>query len=61
MPLFSTEGSTFNLEPDRTTRVLVIDLPGDDMIVLAIEPNDGYELRDILEIADPAAGTINWR
>jgi serine/threonine-protein kinase len=61
VPLFSTEGSTFNLEPDRTTRVLVIDLPGDDMIVLAIEPNDGYELRDILEIADPAAGTINWR
>jgi hypothetical protein len=61
VPLFSTEGSTFNLEPDRITRVLVIDLPGDDMIVLAIEPNDGYELRDILEIADPAAGTINWR
>ena len=61
VPLFSTEGSTFRLEPDRTTRVLVIDLPGDDMIVLAIEPNEGYELRDILETADPAAGTINWR
>jgi hypothetical protein len=61
VPLFATEGSTFNLEPDRTTRVLVIDLPGDDMIILAIEPNDGYELRDILETADPVAGTINWR
>lgn len=61
VPLFSTEGSTFNLEPDRTTRIVVVDLPGDDMMVLAIEPNDGYELRDILETADPAAGTINWR
>ena len=61
VPLFSTEGSTFHLEPGRTTRVLVIDLPGDDTIVLAIEPNDGYELKDILETADPAAGTIDWR
>ena len=61
VPLFSTEGSTFHLEPGRTTRVLVIDLPGDDTIVLAIEPNDGYELRDILDTADAAAGTINWR
>ena len=61
VPLFSTEGSTFNLEPDRATRVVVVDLPGDDMVVLAIEPNDGYELRDILDTADPAAGTIRWR
>jgi eukaryotic-like serine/threonine-protein kinase len=61
VPLFSTEGSTFNLEPDRTTRIVVVDLPGDDVMVLAIEPNEGYDLRDILETADPAAGTINWR
>ena len=61
VPLFSTANSTFQLEPDRTTRILVIDLPDDQMIVLAIEPNDGYELRDILETADPAAGTIDWR
>jgi hypothetical protein len=61
VPLFSTEGSTFNLEPDRTTRIVVVDLPGDDVMVLAIEPNEGYDLSDILETADPAAGTINWR
>ena len=61
VPLFSTSSSTFHLEPDRTTRVLVIDLPGDQTVVLAIEPNEGYELRDILETADPAAGTIDWR
>jgi eukaryotic-like serine/threonine-protein kinase len=60
VPLFSTAGSTFQLEPDRTTRVLVMDLPGDQTVVLAIEPNEGYELRDILETADPAAGTIDW-
>ena len=61
VPLFSTVGSTFNLEPDRTTRIVVVDLPGDDTIVFAIEPSDGYELRDILETADPVAGSINWR
>ena len=61
VPLFSTEGSTFHLEPDRTTRVVVVDLPGDDTIVMAIEPNEGYELRDILRTADEAAGTIDWR
>jgi serine/threonine-protein kinase len=58
--LFSTESSTFHLEPDRTTRIVVIDLRGDETILLAIEPNDGFELRDILETADPAAGTIRW-
>ena len=59
--LFSTEGTTFHLEPDRTTRVVVMDLPGDDLLLFAIEPHDGFELRDILETADPAAGTIRWR
>ena len=59
--LFATDNSTFHLEPDRTTRIVVIDLPGDDTVLLAIEPNDGSELRDILEIADPVAGTIRWR
>lgn len=61
VPLFATESSTFHLEPERTTRIVVIDLPGDDTILLAIEPQDGHELRDILETADPAAGTIRWR
>jgi tRNA A-37 threonylcarbamoyl transferase component Bud32 len=59
--LFSTESSTFHLEPDRTTRIVVLDLRGDETILLAIEPNDGSELRDILETADPVAGTIRWR
>jgi serine/threonine-protein kinase len=58
--LFRTDGSTYQLEPDRTTRVVVIDLPHDP-IVLAIEPHDGFELRDILDTADGAAGTIRWR
>jgi hypothetical protein len=61
VPLFATDGSTFNLEPDRTTRIVVVDLPGDATVVLAIEPNEGYELRDILKTADAAAGTIDWR
>ena len=61
VPLFATESSTFHLEPDRTTRIVVIDMPGDETVLLAIEPHDGSELRDILETADPAAGTIRWR
>ena len=59
--LFATEGSVFNLEPGRTTRVVVVDLKGGGTALIAIEPNDGFELADILETADPAAGTIRWR
>jgi serine/threonine protein kinase len=59
--LFATEGSVFNLEPGRTTRIVVVDLKGGGTALLAIEPNDGYELSDILGTADPAAGSIRWR
>ena len=30
-------------------------------ILLAIEPHEGFELDEILETADDAAGTIRWR
>jgi eukaryotic-like serine/threonine-protein kinase len=59
--LFATEGSVFNLEPGRTTRIVVVDLKGGGTALIAIEPNDGHELSDILATADPAAGTIRWR
>jgi eukaryotic-like serine/threonine-protein kinase len=59
--LFATEGSVFNLEPGRTTRIVVVDLKGGGTALIAIEPNDGFELSDILATADPAAGTIRWR
>jgi len=59
--LFATEGSVFNLEPGRTTRIVVVDVKGGGTALLAIEPNDGFELADILETADPAAGTVRWR
>ena len=44
-----------------STRIVVVGLPGDTTVVLAIEPNEGYDLGDILDTADPAAGTIDWR
>ncbi len=59
--LFATAGSSFFLEPDRSTRTVVIDLPGKTTILLVIEPGGGFELADILETANPAAGTIRWR
>jgi eukaryotic-like serine/threonine-protein kinase len=59
--LFATEGSVFNLEPNRTTRIVVVDLQGGGTALIAIEPGDGSELPAILETADPAAGTIDWR
>jgi hypothetical protein len=58
--LFATNGTTFYLEPDRTTRVVVMDLRG-PTILLAIEPREGFELDEILETADDAAGTMRWR
>ena len=61
VPLFSTEGSVYNLEPGRTTRVVVVDLKGGGTALIAIEPADGFELADILKIADPVAGTVRWK
>ena len=58
--LFATNGTTFYLEPDRTTRVVVMDLRK-ATILLAIEPHEGFELADILETADAAAATMRWR
>ena len=58
--LFATNGTTFYLEPDRTTRVVVMDLR-DATILLAIEPHEGFELDEILATADDAAGTLRWR
>src|SRR5688572_8946260 len=58
--LFATNGTTFYLEPDRTTRVVVMDLRR-ATILLAIEPHEGFELDEILETADDAAGTMRWR
>jgi hypothetical protein len=58
--LFATNGTTFYLEPDRTTRVVVMDLRKATLL-LAIEPHEGFELADILATADDAAATLRWR
>jgi serine/threonine-protein kinase len=59
--LFSTESSTYHLEPERITRIVVMDLRGGRTILIAIESRGDHDLRDILDTADPAAGTIRWR
>ena len=58
--LFATTGTTYFLEPDRTTRVVVMNLRKATLL-LAIEPHEGFELADILETADDAAATLRWR
>jgi serine/threonine-protein kinase len=58
--LFATPGTTYFLEADRTTRVVVMDLRKATLL-LAIEPHEGFELADILETADDAAATLRWR
>jgi serine/threonine protein kinase len=61
VPLFATQGSVFNLEPDRTTRIVVVDIKGGGTALIAIEPKDGFELSDILSTADAVASSIDWR
>ena len=58
--LFATDGTTFLLEPDRTTRIVVMDLRK-GTVLLAIEPHEGFALADILATADDAAGSMRWR
>ena len=60
--LFSTEGSTFYLEPGRTTRMVVIDLPGEHDVPDRHRAGRGHGAASRSSTtADPAAGTIRWR
>ena len=59
--LFATDGTSYALEPGRTTRLVAIDLPRDQTILLAIEPIDGVTLDDLLDTADDVAGSIRFR
>ena len=57
--LFTSDSASFFLEPDRTTRVLAIDVRG-GTVIIAIEPSAGGTLDEILASADGAAATIDW-
>jgi hypothetical protein len=58
--LFATDGGAFRLEAHRTTRVVVLDVKA-HTVLLAIEPDEDHDLRDLLGVADPVAGTLRWR
>ena len=58
--LFATAASTYYLEPGRTSRIVALDTP-DGVVILAIESYGDFTLRQILDTADPAAGTMRWR
>ena len=59
-PLFKPDDYRY-LIGDSDARVVVVDLKGGGTALLAIEPNNDFELADILKSADSAAGTIRWR
>jgi hypothetical protein len=59
LALLASDDATLHVEPDRTTRVVAMDV-GDDVVVIAIEPGDDHDLRAILDTADDAAATIDW-
>jgi tRNA A-37 threonylcarbamoyl transferase component Bud32 len=60
LALFATGSSTYYLEAGRTSRIVALDTP-DGVLVLAIESYGDFDLRAILDTADPAAGTMRWR
>jgi hypothetical protein len=59
--LFATDGTTYFLEPDVTTRLVVMDLKGGEALLMAIEPAEGSTLEDLLATADDVAGSIRFR
>ena len=61
VPLFSTEGSTFHLEPDRTTRVVVGGPAGRRHDRHGDRAQRGLRVARHPRTADEAAGTIDWR
>ena len=60
LPLVGTGESEYFLEPDRSTRVVALEVD-EAVVVLIIEPSDEADLRGILDTADPVAGAISWR
>jgi hypothetical protein len=58
--LFRTDdGSSYRLDPDRTTRMVALDVGTATPLVMGIEPRDGHTLRQLLDVAadDVAAST----
>ena len=60
--LFRTDdGSTYRLDPNRTTRLVTLDVGGSTPLVMGIEPTEGHTLRQILDTADDVAASTNVR
>jgi serine/threonine-protein kinase len=57
---FGMDGNTFFLEPGRTTRLVALDAPGRESLIIAIEPDGGHTLREILDSADDVAASIQF-
>jgi serine/threonine-protein kinase len=60
LPLFSTADQTFYLEPDDTTRIIVVEAR-DGILLIAIEPAEGGQLDDILPIAEAVVDSLRFR
>jgi serine/threonine-protein kinase len=60
LELFAADGTPYYLEPGRVTRVVALDV-GDEVLVIVIEPNDGHDLRAILDTADDVAASLRSR
>ncbi len=60
VPLFGTGDQTFYLEPDGTTRIIVID-GKDGVLVIAIEPSQDSTLESILKPAQPFVTSLRFR
>jgi hypothetical protein len=60
LPLFSTASQTFYLEPDDTTRIMVVEAR-DGILLIAIEPAEGRRLDDILPIAEAVVHSLRFR
>ena len=58
--LFKTGDTTYSLEADRTTRIVALDTDN-GVLLIAIEPAAGAALRDVLQTADPVAGSIRFQ
>ena len=58
--VFGLDGNTYFLEPERTTRLVAIDAPGREALIIAIEPNDRRTLEEILDTADAVAGSVRF-
>jgi hypothetical protein len=58
--VFGIDGNVYYLEPGRLTRLVALDAPGRESLIIVIEPDGRHTLEEILATADDVAASVRF-